>query len=286
MNKLVFLVYLLSLIGLITSACDCCDQCGTDSVDDVVVEHLSGSCPELTYVSGGMSGNGYATRYWDCCKPSCSWSANAGWGNEARQCDSSMKRIYDTNARSMCDGGPSTTCLDQIPFTIDGCDELGFAFSSVPGNGPNVCGKCFLLEFTGEGKYETKLNHRKLKGKKLVVMASNIGYDVVNNQFDLMIPGGGVGIFNGCAGLFGNNLGAQYGGLLSECENEVGYGVDDNSMYTQRKECLVKKCNSVFSGKTAAKEGCLFLANYMEAAGNPLHTFRQVECPQVLKDRY
>ena len=286
MNKLVFLVYLLSLIGLITSACDCCDQCGTDSGNDVVVEHLSGSCPELTYVSGGMSGNGYATRYWDCCKPSCSWSNNAGWGNEARHCDKKMNRISDNNARSMCDGGESTTCLTQVPFTIDGCDELGFAFASVPGNGPNVCGKCFLLEFTGEGKYETRLNHRKLKGKKLVVMASNIGYDVVNNQFDLMIPGGGVGIFNGCADLFGNNLGAQYGGLLSDCENTVGYWMDDNSMYTQRKECLVNKCNSIFAGKTAAKEGCLFLANYMEAAGNPLITFKQVDCPQVLKDRY
>lgn len=73
-----------------------------------------------------------------------------------------MNLITDTNAASKCDGGPSTTCLSQIPFTIEGCDNLGFAFAAVPGNGPNVCGRCFLLEFTGMGKYETKLNHQKL----------------------------------------------------------------------------------------------------------------------------
>lgn len=229
---------------------------------------------------------GFATRYWDCCKPSCSWSNNAGYGNEARQCDVNMNLISDTNAVSKCDGGPSTTCLSQIPFTIDGCDELGFAFAAVPGNGPGICGRCFALEFSGEGKYETKKNHRQLKGKKLIVMASNIGYDVATYQFDVMIPGGGVGYFNGCSDILGTNLGAQYGGLLSDCENSVGWGLSDDDMYIKRKECLINKCNSVFAGKAQAREGCLFLANFMEAAGNPLHTFKEVECPQVLKDRY
>ena len=55
----------------------------------------------------------------------------------------------------------------------------------------NILSKCFALTFTGTGKYETKANHQALKGKTLVVMASNIGYDVENGQFDMMIPGGG-----------------------------------------------------------------------------------------------
>ena len=51
-----------------------------------------------------------------------------------------------------------------------------------------------------------------LRGTKLVVMASNSGYDVAGGQFDVMIPGGGVGLFNGCAQIFGSgNMGAQYG---------------------------------------------------------------------------
>jgi Glycosyl hydrolase family 45. len=285
MKKLILAIYLFSLAGLVTSSCDCCDQCGTqeEQQEEVV---LSGECPAIKYVSGGLSGSGFASRYWDCCKPSCSWTSNAGAGNEARQCTTSMSLISDYNAASKCDGGPSTTCLSQIPFTIDGCDNLGFAFGAVPGAGPNVCGRCFLLEFTGTGKYETKKNHRLLANKKLIVMASNIGYDVAGGQFDVMIPGGGVGIFNGCSDILGTNLGAQYGGLLSDCENQVGYSLNDDDMYTQRKECLINKCNTLFSGKALAKQGCLFLANFLEAAGNPLHTYREIECPQVLKDRY
>ena len=38
-------------------------------------------------------------------------------------------------------------------------------------------------------------------------MPSNIGYDVGGGQFDIMIPGGGVGLFNRCAKILGNNLG-------------------------------------------------------------------------------
>ena len=286
MNKVILLIYLFSLIGLVYNWCDCCDQCASQQQQQQggqQTEQPSGSCPDIKYVSGGLSGNGFASRYWDCCKPSCSWSSNSGYGNEARQCDANMNLLTDYNAASKCDGGPATTCLSQVPFTIDGCDNMGFAFGAVPGAGPKVCGRCFLLEFTGEGKYETRKNHRLLSNKKLLVMASNIGYDVNGGQFDIMIPGGGVGTYNGCYGIFSGNLGAQYGGLLSDCENEVGYGGDDNTIYTRRKECLVDKCNT-FSGD--AKSGCLFLANFLEAAGNPLHSFKEVECPQVLKDRY
>ena len=247
---------------------------------------VTSSCPAINYVSGGLSGSGFASRYWDCCKPSCSWTENAGSGNEARQCTTSMSLIADHSAVSKCDGGPSTTCLSQKPFTVDGCDDIGFAFAAVPGAGPSICGRCFLLEFTGTGKYETKKNHALLASKKLIVMASNIGYDVANGQFDVMIPGGGVGYYNGCGDILGYNLGAQYGGLLSDCENEVGYSYDYDTTYTKRKECLVNKCNSVFSSNSDAQDGCLFLANFLEAAGNPLHTYQEIECPQVLKDRY
>ena len=50
----------------------------------------------------------------------------------------------------------SSTCLSQIPFTIDGYDNMGFAFGAVPGDSSKFYGRCFLLEFTGEGKYVTK----------------------------------------------------------------------------------------------------------------------------------
>ena len=113
------------------------------------IEHFSGSCPEIKFVSGGYQGSGFDSRYWDYCKPSCSWTSNVVRGNEVRECDVNMNLISDTNAASKCDGSPSTTCLSQIPFTIESCNELGFTFAAVPGNGPSVCGRCFLLEFTG-----------------------------------------------------------------------------------------------------------------------------------------
>ena len=197
-----------------------------------------------------------------------------------------MNNINDKSSKSKCDGGPSTTCLSQIPFVINGCDNLGFAFAAVPGGSGKICGRCFELKFTGSGKYETTKNHQMLKDKKLIVMASNIGNDVAGGQFDVMIPGGGVGLFNGCSDILGNNLGDQYGGLLTNCENEVGWNVDSNTLYNERKKCLTNKCNSIFSNNDKAKKGCLFLADFLEAAGNPLHSFREVECPQVLKDNY
>ena len=74
-------------------------------------------------------------------------------------------------------------------------------------------------------------------------------------------------------------------GRLSDCENEVGWGVDDNTMYFRRKECLFKKCKN-FTNNSLAQKGCLFLANFLESAGNPLHTFIEIKCPSVFKDKY
>ena len=243
----------------------------------------SGGCPEIKYKSGGASGSGWATRYWDCCKPSCSWQENSG-GNPARQCTNKGKtESKDWGGGSICSGGQLMTCTSQIPFTVSGCDNLGFAFAAVPASNGGQCGHCYELTFTGAGHYEsTNANTKTLKskGKKLIIMATNIGHDVSQGQFDIMIPGGGVGAFNGCASMGWGSQGEQYGGLLSDCEKENNYAAG------KMKSCLTSKCNSVFSGDSQAKEGCLFLANFLEAAGNPEHTYKEVECPDVLKQKY
>ena len=243
----------------------------------------TGGCPTIKYKSGGASGSGWATRYWDCCKPSCSWQENSG-GNPARQCTNKGKtESTDWGGGSVCSGGGLMTCTSQIPFTVDGCDNLGFAFAAVPASNGGQCGHCYELTFTGEGHYNsTNANTKTLKklGKKLIIMATNIGGDVQQGQFDIMIPGGGVGMFNGCSSMGWGNQGEQYGGLLSVCEKENDYAAG------KMKSCLTSKCNSAFSGDSQAKEGCLFLANFLEAAGNPEHTYKEVECPDVLKQKY
>lgn len=235
----------------------------------------------LVKVSGGESGSGWATRYWDCCKPSCSWTENAGSGNEARMCTTSGTQITNYSTASVCDGGSAATCTSQIPMIID--DSTAYAFAAVPAANGGQCGHCYALTFTGNGKWENKKPQAALKGKVLVVMASNVGTDVTKGQFDVMIPGGGVGIYNGCAGMgWGSDMGQQYGGLLSSCEEELNY-VDN---IAKRQECLTNKCNSTFASDPVAKEGCLFLATWMSAAGNPLHNYVEVECPAELKAKY
>ena len=240
---------------------------------------LTGQCPTIK-TKGGASGSGWATRYWDCCMPSCSWNENSG-GHPAKVCDSKGKNTIGNGSGSVCSGGAGATCTSQIPFTIDGCTEMAFAFAAVPASNGGQCGKCFQLTFTGEGHYSsTNANTKKLKGKKLIIMATNIGGDVQQGQFDILIPGGGVGMFNGCSSMGWGNQGAQYGGLLSDCETETNYAAG------KYKSCLTEKCNKAFSNDEQAKKGCLFLADWMGAAGNPEHNYVEVECPQVLKDKY
>lgn len=230
---------------------------------------------------------GFATRYWDCCKPSCAWPDHDGGNREARTCTVDQKVITDDGhcSNSICGaGGPAMACLSQIPWKVS--DTVGYAFAASPGSGANVCKKCFELAFTGEGNWETTLNHKKLKGKKLIVISSNIGYDVEGGQFDIMIPGGGVGMFNGCDGLFGaGNMGRAYGGLLSDCEEDIGYEGSEEEIYEKRKSCLTQKCKTAFKIKEAI-DGCLFLADFMEAAGNPSVDYKEVDCPKELLDKY
>ena len=52
-----------------------------------------------------------------------------------------MNKLNDQYAKSMCEGGPATACLDQIPMVVN--DNLAYAFAASPGAGANVCGKCF-----------------------------------------------------------------------------------------------------------------------------------------------
>ena len=239
---------------------------------------VTGQCP--TIKTKGNGGTGWATRYWDCCKPHCSWPEHSG-GNFSKQCTNKGKSA-NTNwgDGSICSGGSQMTCTSQIPFTIDGCTEMAFAFAAVPAANGGSCGKCFQLTFTGTGKYSNDANIKRLKGKKLIIMATNVGGDVQQGQFDIMIPGGGVGMFNGCNGMGWGSQGAQYGGLLSDCETETKYAAG------KYKSCLTEKCNKSFANDEEAKKGCLFLATWMEAAGNPNHEYVEVECPQVLKDKY
>lgn len=236
-----------------------------------------GANPNIKVVSGGKSGSGYATRYWDSCKPHCAWNGKGGPATTPTRTCHADGSLAGADETSVCDGGTAGTCLSQIPQIIN--DQVAYAFAATPG-GENDCGRCFMLTFTGEGKDGTNARSRALKGKTLIVMSSNIGYDVAGGQFDIMIPGGGVGAFNGCSVMGLSCAGKQYGGLLGTCEDAGGGDA-------KIKSCLVESCNREYANNPQAKEGCLFMATWMNAAStNPRHTYVEVECPAELAAKW
>lgn len=241
-----------------------------------------GNTPNFKIKAGGRSGQGWGSRYWDCCKPHCAW--NGKGGPIARTCNAQQQTLEkgDDMVKSICDGGPAGLCNSQAPFAIN--DNLAYAFAAGPGTSyAGSCGSCFLLTFDGNSRHTTDARTAALKGKQMVIMISNIGYDVENGQFDMMIPGGGVGAFNGCSALWGiNNLGAQHGGFLKDCGGDKKV----NDVATVQK-CLEDKCNTVFANIPDAKAGCLFHAQWLMAANNPSFSFQELEsCPQELVNKY
>ncbi|MBR2199090.1 MAG: hypothetical protein IJ909_12070 [Fibrobacter sp.] len=244
----------------------------------------NGTTPNFKIKNGGKSGQGWGSRYWDCCKPHCAWSGKGG--PIARTCNAQGQQLTkgDDNNKSICDGGNAGVCSNQAPFVVN--DNLAYAFAAGPGNEyAGKCGSCFLLTFNGSSQHTTDARTQALKGKQMVIMISNIGYDVNGNQFDIMIPGGGVGAFDGCNPLWGIDQEARDGGFLKSCGGDKK--LESSAAVSQVQSCLEQKCNSKFASKPEAKAGCLFHAQWLMAANNPQFTFQELEsCPSELEARY
>jgi hypothetical protein len=219
--------------------------------------------PPIT--SGGM--NGWGSRYWDCCKASCGWRTNAG-GNPALSCGVSNMSVGE-NEQSACSGGGAYMCWNEAPWPLDDTLAYGFAaHNGVP------CGRCYQIQFNGGG--HDGQNNSSINGKTLIVQVTNIG-GIASDQFDLLIPGGGVGgadpDSSSCKAQFGQNvdLGAQSGGFRTSCGND--------------KTCIMNKCQAAFSGKSDLITGCDWFVNWFGAADNPTFVFKQIACPSAITQR-
>ncbi|TEY65574.1 hypothetical protein BOTCAL_0138g00160 [Botryotinia calthae] len=221
----------------------------------VPMKSLVALLPFFLQVSAQASGSGTTTRYWDCCKPSCAWSGKAtleSGSGPVGTCDVNDSPLSDPTAIAVsgCDGGNSYMCSDQSPWAVS--DDLAYGYAAVNiagGSEASWCCACYELTFTSTA----------LAGKKMIVQATNTGGDLGSNQFDLAIPGGGVGIFNGCTKEFGvpsSGWGAQYGGVAA-----------------------VSSCAAF---PEALKPGCSFRFGWFEGADNPTVNFKQVNCPAEL----
>lgn len=228
-------------------------------------------------VTGGQ--NGWASRYWDCCKQSCGWAANAG-GNPVDSCNTSGESVVDPDTQSTCSSGSSTTCNSFAPWANS--TKVAFGFAATHAGSQAGCGTCFQLQFTGSSHNGgNDPGSQALKDKVMIVMATNIGGDVSGDgQLDVLIPGGGTGAFYGCGQAWGvqqgsSELGAQYGGLRSGCSGDL------NAI----KSCVANKCQSLFGsrGLDDMYEGCMWYVDWFEAADNPNFTQKQIDCPNELR---
>lgn len=261
------------------------------------LDNITKSCGNLmpSPISGGQSG--WGSRYWDCCKPHCSWSENTS--RLAANCDVNNEEIpcyedmgdWKRGTKNGCEAdGVAYTCYKHVPFAV--CENLAYAFAATPG-GNDACGKCFQLEFDGGFQHGSpKEAHGLMQGKVMIVMASNIGHDVGGGQFDIMIPGGGLGAFTGgCEKQWGISLndeslvGKTYGGFTSKCEEQLGYDASANDM----KVCVRQMCDNLFGNDPKLAdlhEGCIWYVEWMHAVNNPTFKYKEVPCPQALIDLY
>ncbi len=179
----------------------------------------------------------------------------------------SLSTYTDRNA---CEsGGTAFMCWNGAPFQVGPNLSYGFVAAS----GPNYsCGRCYQLQFTGTGHNNV---NNSLNGKMMIVQVINNG-GVAQDQFDLLIPGGGVGALNACANQWGmSDLGAQYGGFLANC------GGDTNA----KKSCVMAKCATVFANKPDLMAGCQWFIDWYGVADNPNVVYKEITCPALLRSR-
>lgn len=209
--------------------------------------------------------SGWASRYWDCCKPSCGWSANSN--PPVPSCDKGGTTRISVDQKNGCEsGGSAFECYDFSPW-FDSGTNMSYGFAAYNGV---ACGTCFELQFTGNGNSGANDGAAAIKGQQMIVQVINIG-GIAANQFDLLIPGGGVGAMNGCSTQWGGSadLGVQYGGLLSECDGDA--------------TCMKGKCSSVFDSiSSTLKAGCDWFTGWFSSADNPQLVYKQVSCPSQL----
>jgi hypothetical protein len=210
-------------------------------------------------ITGGSSG--FTTRYWDCCKPSCGWSANAN-GKPTHTCGKDGTSTVNNDTQSVCGGGGGYMCYWGAPWSVS--DTLSYGFAAYNGV---ACGTCFQLQFTGKGQYNANdPGSNAINGKTMIVQVINIG-GISSNQFDLLIPGGGVGGNpGGCPAQWGNiDIGDTSGGMLTTCKDD--------------KACVQQKCQAAFGNMPLLLAGCNWVTGWFSAADNPQILFKQIACP-------
>ncbi len=256
--------------------------------------------------------HGFGSRYWDCCKPSCSWTEKVDAKlptNRTRACSiGNAPAVLDVNKYTEAPSGCGTdaanalyTCYDMNPWAP--CATLSYGFAAVPAAGPPSCGKCFQLDFDGKSREQQNnpkyvdVGSQGLLGKTMIVLATNTGGDVGSGQFDLMIPGGGLGIYkDGCKRQWKVEptntalLGKDMGGFRALCDEKLGWDASQKpENHGQILACVRGMCSALFGADPAKADllkGCMWYVEWFGAANNPTFNYKEVLCPAELKAKY
>jgi hypothetical protein len=154
-------------------------------------------------------------------------------------------------------------CWGYAPWAPN--DTLAYGYAALR---DGVCGRCYQLQFTGRTYNGSTAGEQTLSGKTMIVQIINIG-GLQEGQFDLLIPGGGVGDFDACSNQWdSSDLGAQYGGFLLGCGGDTS--------------CVRQKCDTLFADKPELMAGCDWFLGWFGAADNPSLVYQQVDCPSEL----
>ncbi|KAI8090727.1 RlpA-like double-psi beta-barrel-protein domain-containing protein-containing protein [Thamnidium elegans] len=183
------------------------------------------STSDYSVIPSDISGKSETIRYWDCCKPSCGWKG------------------YISCAY---------VCNDNQPWAVNDNLAYGFAAASIAGQTEGGwCCSCIEMTFTSG----------PVAGKKMVVQITNTGDDLgeagkVQHHFDLLMPGGGVGLFNGCQPQWNapsEGWGIRFGGIWA-----------------------ANQCKQL---PAAFQPGCNWRYGWFKGADNPNMIFKEVTCP-------
>jgi hypothetical protein len=130
-----------------------------------------------------------------------------------------------------------------------------------------------MIQFTGAGHSGTNPGVTAIAGKQMIVQVINIG-GIASDQFDLMIPGGGVGAMTaGCSAQWGSSvdLGTTYGGYATECSNDA--------------TCIRNHCQAAFGSNATLMAGCEWFLGWYSGADNPALIYKQVTCPTQITSK-
>jgi len=192
-------------------------------------------------VEAGKTAN--ITHFWDCCKPSCGWDDGQGQGRLPLKamCDQNGRKVggLGIEAESACDakkGRGVTTCPDMAPFLdLESGHWMGFVATQDLGTKAECC-ECYKL----------KTEFANTTAKEFTMWVQIISHGHVNGIFDLLVPGGGLGEFDGCSTIFPHSSRvpqSRFGGLHSPFDCDAAFAEHAGA---------VTACHWLFAGRMFA----------------------------------